>query len=281
MPAYSPSIERTAGLIKEVGKVVVVGKPQVRNKQDTGPDGKPVIRPEYVVATIKGIWEAGLPAELTFRIPEYILREAMQELVPERARLYEQGKQVLLGVGSVCAYGELEAALDMGFDFVVAPADGIGGARSPEDSSIYRDPIDFVRLTHQAEIYAAPAAFTPREVGFYLFRDDGLKPDGLKIFNSELLAADEAKALGGLLAPFARDEGPYANAGFVIMPTGAVNRKTGPAFEAAIRKNGFYPVLGMSDPLKEMTEKASLNPADYTASAQKFLEEYEANKQAG
>ena len=160
----------------------------------------------------------------------------------------------------------------MGFDFVVAPSNGIGGATLPGGG--YRDPIDFVRLTREAGVFSAPAAFSPSEVAFYLFRDDGLRPDALKIFNSELLAPNDAKALGGLLAPFARDEGDYANNGFVIMPTGAVNRKTGPAFEDAIRKNGFYPVLGMSDPLKDMAEQATTNPADYTAGAKAFLEEY-------
>ncbi len=273
MAGYTPDIERTERLIKDVGKVVVIGKPQVRNKEDVGADGKPVIRPEYIVALIKGVWEAGLPAELTFRIPESILREAMEELAPERARWYAEGKEVLLGVGSVCAYGELEAALGMGFDFVVAPSNGIGGTTLRDGG--YRDPIDFVRLTREAGIFSAPAAFSPSEVGFYLFRDDGLRPDALKIFNSELLASNDSKALGGLLAPFARDEGEYSNKGFVIMPTGAVNRKTGPAFEDAIRKNGFYPVLGMSDPLKDMAERATTNPADYTATAKAFLVEYD------
>ncbi|MBT5874461.1 MAG: hypothetical protein HOH43_13670 [Candidatus Latescibacteria bacterium] len=272
MPEYTPDIDRTGRLIKAMGKVVVIGKPQVRNKQDTGSDGTPVVRPEYIVALIKGVWEAGFPAELTFRIPESILREAMEELVPERARWYAAGREVLLGVGSVCAYSELQSALDMGFDFVVAPSNGIGGATVAGGG--YRDPIDFVRLTREAGVFSAPAAFSPSEVAFYLFRDDGLRPDALKIFNSELLAPNEAKALGGLLAPFAREDGPYANSDFVIMPTGAVNRKTGPAFEKAISKNGFFPVLGMSDPLKDMAENATRNPSDYAMEAKAFVEDY-------
>ncbi len=94
------------------------------------------------------------------------------------------------------------------------------------------------------------------------------------------MAANNAKAFAGLLAPFARDEGDYKNTGYIIIPTGAVNRKTGPAFVDAIKQNGFYPVLGMSDPLDAMKERASKDPADYAASVQKFLEDYATNTKA-
>ena len=33
------------------------------------------------------------------------------------------------------------------------------------------------------------------------------------------------------------------------MPTGAVDYETGPLYQEAIRKRGFFPVLGMSSPL--------------------------------
>ena len=274
MAGYVLDRARTGELLKKAGKVVVIGKPQVRNKADGSQ-----VTTDYVVAAVQGIWQAGLPAELTFRISEGILKEAMQALVPERARLYAEGKQVLLGTGSICALSELESALNMGFDFVVSPADGIGGTHLSMGGS-YEDPIRFVQLSRQANVYAAPAAFSPREVGFYLFRDDGLRPDALKIFNSEVLAADNAKALGGLLAPFARDDGRYANKGYIIMPTGAVNRKTGPTFEDVIRANGFFPVLGMSDPIEAMKDKASRDPAAYATAIQQFILDYSANLQA-
>lgn len=73
MVEYKRDIGRTTDIVKQAGIIVVMGKPQVRNKDDKGHDGKPIIRPEYVIAAVNGIWYAGLPAELTFRIPESIL----------------------------------------------------------------------------------------------------------------------------------------------------------------------------------------------------------------
>ncbi len=160
-----PDRKRTDHIIREAGIVVVMGKPQVRNKDDKGTDGKAVIRPEYIIAAVKGVWQAGLPAELTFRIPESILKEAVQQLVIDRQESYKQGEQVVLGVGSICAFSELESAIEMGFDFVVAPSNGMGGAYigtgNGRLSNRYRDPIDFVVTAYQSNVFTAPAAFTP------------------------------------------------------------------------------------------------------------------------
>jgi hypothetical protein len=278
MPDYKPDLARTAEIIKKAGKVVVIGKPQVTNKDADGQK----LRPEYIIAAVKGIWQAGLPAELTFRIPEAILKEAVPQLVQCRAELYEAGHPVALGIGSIAAISELETALEWRLDFVVAPSSGVGGTYQPHPhfNGQYRDPIVFVKLALAYNVFAAPAAFTPNEIAFYLFREDGNRPDALKIFNSELLAADNAKALGGLLAPFAREDGMFANKGYVIMPTGAVNRKTGPAFEHVITANGFFPVLGMSDPIECMKGAASADLAQYRAAVQQFLSDYALNKQA-
>jgi hypothetical protein len=54
-----------------------------------------------------------------------------------------------------------------------------------------------------------------------------------------------------LLVPYQRDR----HAGRIIMPTGGVDRKTGPEFQKNISKYGFFPVLGMSDPLNLVLEK--------------------------
>ena len=62
------------------------------------------------------------------------------------------------------------------------------------------------------------------------------------------------------------------------MPTGGVDRKTGPEFQKNILKYGFFPVLGMSDPLNLMLEKKMPGDPDILQeSLQKFKEEFTAN----
>ena len=46
------------------------------------------------------------------------------------------------------------------------------------------------------------------------------------------------------------------------MPTGGVSRTTGPEFQENIAKRGFFPVLGMSDPLKMVLDKGMLGDPD-------------------
>tara|TARA_Y100000310_G_scaffold344401_1_gene456978 strand:+ start:1707 stop:2516 length:810 start_codon:yes stop_codon:yes gene_type:complete len=255
----------------EAGKVVVIGKPHITDAQGN-------MRAEYAVAAIEGIWAAGLPAEVTFRFPEAILRETAEEISAKygSAKSDRPGR---LGVGSIAAMSELEKALAFNvFNFVVSPSRGVGGEHKDNDAAYgnrqYHDPIDFVKVAQNEDISAAPATFDGNGVELYLFRDDGIRPDILKVFNSELLAQNEAKALAGLLAPYAREDGRHANAGFPIMPTGGVNAKSGPDFEKAIRSNGFTPILGMSDPITSMKGEAVNNVNAYEAAVLGFLKKY-------
>ena len=268
-------IARVDNFLREKGIIVVIGKQHV---MDT--DGH--VKPEYVSAAVNGIWKAGLPAELTFRIPVDILRDARRSISPHLdgpAINQELSGERILGIGSVAGWGELEAAMEMEFDFVVSPASGVGGARyEGKDGKLgaYKDPSDLVRWTRAKGIFSAPAAFTPQDISFYLFRDDGLRPDALKIFNSELLAPNEAKALSGLLAPFARDDGEYQNRGFIIMPAGGVTAETAPYFVKSIIGNGFFPVLGMSDPIGKLKGKATAKSDAYYNEVRAFLQRYNA-----
>lgn len=142
-------------------------------------------------------------------------------------------RALVLGVGSVINPKELEAAIEMGFDMIVAPANVMGG---------YGDAIEFVRICRSNEVFAAPAAFTPTELGYYIERPDGLEPDAVKIFPAR---SHGPKGFSDLLAPFARER----HRGRVIMPTGAVDYDTGPQYQQAIAQRGFFPVLGLSAPL--------------------------------
>lgn len=245
MAEYKRDPARVDKALRKKGIVVVMGRDHARNSQD-------------VINTVKAIYEAGYVAEVTFRIEEGILREAMSELTRMRLES-DPDDPMLLGVGSVINPHELESAIEMGFDMVVSPDSGMGG---------YREKIDFVRIAREAEVFGAPAGFTPSEFSYWIERDDGLEPDAVKIFNSSVYGP---KNLGGLLAPYQRER----HNGKIIMPTGGVNRTTGPEFQTNISKRGFFPALGMSDPLKTVLDKKMPGDPDVLQeSLSRFKEEF-------
>jgi 2-keto-3-deoxy-6-phosphogluconate aldolase len=189
-------------------------------------------KPSDMKTTVLEIYEAGLVAEVTFRIEESILREGMKELRAMRAEAPPE-RPLILGVGSVINPKELESAIEMGFDLIVAPANVMGG---------YGEGAEFIRICHENDVFTAPAIFTPTELQYFIERSDGLEADAIKIFPAR---SHGPKGLSDLLAPFVRDR----HKGRIIMPTGAVDYETGPLYQEAIRKRGFFPVLGMSSPL--------------------------------
>src|SRR5690606_15589550 len=98
-----------------------------------------IASPEDLVLIMRMIHEEGWIPECTFRIDIGILREAMTELRAFRDEKSSDADPVILGVGSLINPRELEAALEMGFDMVVAPANVMGGCGHAAD---------FVRLCH-------------------------------------------------------------------------------------------------------------------------------------
>ncbi len=219
MADYRRDRARVEKVLRSAGVVVVMNRDHVK-------------KPEDLVTTMWEVCQAGYVAECTFRIDTAIVREAMQELAVRRARAPADSPFVL-GVGSVINPKELEAALDMGFDMIVAPANVMGG---------YGEGKDFVRIAHEADVFAAPAILSPTELQYFIERDDGLEPDCVKIFPA---GVHGPKGVGDLLAPYVRDR----HKGRMIMPTGGVNAETGPQFQENISKRGYTPILGMSAPL--------------------------------
>jgi 2-keto-3-deoxy-6-phosphogluconate aldolase len=217
--AYQRDRSRVDAALRKAGVVVVMNRDHVRKAED-------------LVTTMWEVYQAGLVAECTFRIDSAIIKEAMQELVRRRAAAPPDNPFVL-GVGSVINPRELEAALAMGFDMIVAPANVMGG---------YGEGKEFVRLAHDLGVFAAPAILSPTELQYFIERDDGLEPDCVKIFPA---GVHGPSGVGDLLAPYVRDR----HKGRIIMPTGGVNAETGPGFQEHISKRGFTPVLGMSAPL--------------------------------
>ncbi len=222
MVDYKKDRSRVDAAMRKSGVVVVMNKNHVKN-------------PEHMVTTMWEVYQAGYVAECTFRIDKGILAEAMQELTAKRAECPEDNP-FILGVGSVINPSELEAAIEMGFDMIVAPANVMGGYGRGEE---------FVKICKGENVFSAPAIFTPTELQYFIERDDGLEPDGIKIFPANSHGPAGVK---GLLAPYVRER----HNGRLIMPTGGVNidDQTGPKYQEAIRASGFTPVLGMSAPLK-------------------------------
>jgi len=225
-----------------------------------------ITKPEDMVTTMKAVYDFGYVAECTFRIDAAILREGMQELVKLRAEA-PADKPFVLGVGSVINPKELEAAIEMGFDMIVAPANVMGG---------YGEGAEFIRIAHEAGCFAAPAIFTPTELNYFIERDDDLIPDAIKVFPAD---SHGAKGVSGLLAPYVRDR----HTDRIVMPTGGVNYETGVQYIKAISGRGYYPVLGMSAPLKGVADAKKPGDLDaINASLTEFTEKFKAPKaQAG
>jgi 2-keto-3-deoxy-6-phosphogluconate aldolase len=219
LKTYTRDRKRVDQQLRRSGVVVVMNRDHIKKPQD-------------MVITVREVYAAGMVAEVTFRIDEGILREGMRELTEIRAAAPED-KPFILGVGSVINPKELTAAIEMGFDMVVAPANVMGG---------YGEGAEFVRICRKHEVFSAPAVFTPTELQYFMERDDGLEPDAIKVFPAR---SHGPAGFSDLLAPFVRDR----HKGRIIMPTGAVDYETGPKYQEAIARRGFFPVLGMSAPL--------------------------------
>ncbi len=202
-------------------------------------------KPQDMVATVREVYAAGLVAEVTFRIEEGILREGMCELVEIRDATPAE-RPLVLGIGSIINPKELEAAIEMGFDLIVAPGNVMGG---------YGEGIEFVKACRKHEVFCAPAVFTPTELQYFIERGDGLEPDAIKVFPAR---SHQPAGLADLLAPFVRSR----HRGRIIMPTGAVDFETGPRYQEAILKRGFFPVLGMSSPLAEVDREGKPGDVD-------------------
>ncbi len=219
MTAYQKNRNKVREALLKSGVVVVMNKKHITN-------------PEHLVTTMKEVYKAGLVAETTFRIDLGILKEGMQELVKFREEL-PADKPFVLGCGSIINPQELEEAIEMGFDMIVAPGNVMGG---------HGEGKEFIQRTREADIFSAPAIFTPSELQYFIERPDGLEPDAIKVFPAGVLGHGGIKSL---LAPYVRER----HEGRIIMPTGGVNFETGPKFQEAISGAGYAPVLGMSAPL--------------------------------
>ncbi|MBN1436165.1 MAG: bifunctional 4-hydroxy-2-oxoglutarate aldolase/2-dehydro-3-deoxy-phosphogluconate aldolase [Sedimentisphaerales bacterium] len=244
MADYEKNRRKVDAALRKSGIVVVMNKKHVRNAED-------------LVTTMYEVYKAGYVAECTYRIDEGIITEAMAELRKKRDHS-PADNPFLLGVGSIINPKELESAIELGFDMIVAPANVMGGHGQGKE---------FVKICHDNEVFCAPAIFTPNELQYFIERPDGLEPDAIKVFPANSHGADGIK---GLLAPYVRQR----HNGRIIMPTGGVDFETGPKFQQAISANGFTPILGMSAPLKLV--EAEKKPGD-VETIRKSLREFAQN----
>ena len=223
--AYQRDRSRVDRALRKAGVVVVMNRDHAK-------------RPIDLVNTMWEIHRAGLVAECTFRINEELIREAMKELVRRRESC-PADKPFVLACGSIINPKELNAAIEMGFDMLVAPANVMGGCGEGRE---------FVKRAHAFNVFCAPAIFTPTELSYFIEREDQHIPDAIKVFPAR---SHGPKGFGDLLAPFVRDR----HKGRIIMPTGAVDYDTGPQYIQVISSRGFTPVLGMSAPLALVSEQ--------------------------
>ena len=249
MADYTYDVKRVDAALRKSGVVVVMNKSHIQ-------------APEHFITTMWEVYQAGFVSECTFRIDPGILKEGMSELLKRRAES-PADNPFLLGVGSIINPKELETAIDMGFDMIVAPANVMGG---------YADGVEFVKIAHAANRFCAPAVFTPTEFGYFIEREDGNEPDCVKIFPAR---SHGPKGLSDLLAPYVRDR----HNGRLIMPTGAVNLETGPEYIKSISSRGYFPVLGMSAPLALVAEKKAPGDVDVIREAlETFSKKFEEAK---
>ena len=237
MADYKRDRKRADKAMRGSGVVVVMNKSHITCPRD-------------MVTTMKAVYQAGYVAEVTFRIDEGIVREAMTELVKFRAECPAE-KPFLLAIGSVINPTELDSAIEMGFDIIVAPGNVMGG---------HGEGCDFIRIAHEADVFTAPGVFTPTELSYFLERPDGLISDAIKIFPARIAGP---QGISDLLAPYVRER----HAGKIIMPTGAVNFETAPKHIKAIKSRGFTPVLGMSAPLQLVVDRKAPGDLDVITEA--------------
>lgn len=251
MAQYTYDAKRVDAALRKSGVVVVMNKSHIQ-------------APDHFVTTMWEVYQAGFVSECTFRIDPGLLKEGMQELVNKRAQA-PADKPFILGVGSIINPKELEMAIDMGFEMIVAPANVMGG---------YGEGAEFVKICHAANRFCAPAVFTPTELNYFIEREDGMEPDAIKVFPAR---SHGPKGVADLLAPYVRER----HNGRIVMPTGAVDYVTGPEYIKAISKAGYFPVLGMSAPLQLVAEKKAPGNVDVIREAlETFRVKFEAAKNA-
>jgi len=244
--AYQKNRDRVRETLLKSGIVVVLNKKHVK-------------KPEDLVKTMWEVYQADLVAEATFRIDAGLLKEAMSELVKMQEEV-PADKPFILGCGSIINPAELEQAIEMGFDMIVAPGNVMGG---------YGDGLEFIKIAQEENVFTAPAILTPTELQYFIERPDGLEPDAIKVFPAGVHGAGGIKTL---LAPFVRER----HEGRIIMPTGGVNFETGPKFQEAIKSAGYLPVLGMSAPLKYVEDTGKPGDVDtIKKSLELFKEKFE------
>ncbi len=214
---YSKDRSQVEKALRERGVIVIMLKAHAR-------------RPEDIVTTVMAIHEAGFFPEVTYRIDEGIIREAMAEVNRIRD---DFGESLRVGIGSVTMPSELEESIEMGFDMVVSPDNAFEG---------FGKKIEFARIAMECNVFSAPGAMTPAEFRYWLVGEDSVAPDAIKVFPASVYGPE---GIGGLLDPYQRDK--YE--GRIVIPTGGVNASNGPDYQRQIRGRGFDAVLAMSAPL--------------------------------
>jgi 2-keto-3-deoxy-6-phosphogluconate aldolase len=222
---YEKNTAELEKAIRNKGVIVIMLKAHARS-------------PEDIINTITAIHEAGYFPEVTYRIDEGMIQEAMSELNRMRDG-YAPDDPLRIGVGSITEPREMEKSIELGFDMVVSPDNAFEG---------FGKKIEFARMAREANVYSAPGAMTPAEFRYWLVGEDGIRPDAIKVFPASVYGPE---GIGRMLDPYQRD----SHAGRIVIPTGGVSASTGAAYRENISKRGFDAVLAMSDPMSLVTKE--------------------------
>ena len=110
---YEKSIEQTEKALRKKGVVAIMLKAHANS-------------PEDIVTTVTTIHQMGYFPEITYRIDEGMVAEAMSEISKVRDDFGDDPLRV--GIGSITEPRELEKSIELGFDMVVSPDNAFEGA---------------------------------------------------------------------------------------------------------------------------------------------------------
>lgn len=280
---YRYDIGRADTAIRDSGVMVVVNANHAKTA-------------EHLVTTMWEVYQFGYVPEVVLRTKGHftmgLVNEAMQELTKRREQVYNviqktgNGRYLEMSAGSITDSEDLYAAIELGFDILVGPANMVSCGVDP-----------FSRLKtvrNEQNRYCMPGVDSPQEFQDWLNNTCRMHPIGIKIFPARSYAGNVLK---DFLGPFAKDK--YINVEVVIdkgtenettetrpriiMPTGAQTAETGPAVALVIEEAGFHPITGGSSPLEIVVIRSKSdpgvlgNPEAIQESLSTFKEAYDRN----
>lgn len=217
--------KQTKTLLSQTGLIVIITPQHVRTA-------------EHLVTTVLEVHQAGFIPELTFRLSDQLIHDAIDELNKRRDDCPGE-HPLIIGAGSILNSAELVTAVDLGFDFVISPGNITGTTDGWTGC---------MRICQETQVLCIPAFYTPTELQTLIEGNPGYEPDVLKLFPAHNYGPDGVR---DVLSPFLRPRHEHRT----MIPTGGITLETAPAYWDAVRSAGFAPALAMTNPLKPVIDR--------------------------